>query len=169
MTAPRSPLAHAYADHGEKVRFLVGGFGNTLLGYGLFLLLIATVGEALSTWAGSPNTVAAFVGEHYYLVVQWLDWVLMVPVSTTTMKFFAFRSKGRWLHQIGRAYLVYLPAQGLSSLILWLTVSIAGLSPQVGQAITIAVTTVFSYLGHKYFTFRVPLEVGEVPAEELLD
>ena len=48
-------------------------------------------------------------------------------------------------------------------------VTLAGLSPQLGQLLTIAVTTIFSYLGHKYFTFKTPLEVGEVPPRELVE
>jgi len=64
---------------------------------------------------------------------------------------------------------VYLPAQGISSLLLWLAVQVLHLAPAVGQLLTIAFATVFSYIGHKYFTFRIPLETGEVPAEELLE
>ena len=47
--------------------------------------------------------------------------------------------------------------------------TLVGLSPQVGQLLTIAVTTIFSYVGHKYFTFKTPLEVGEVPPQELVE
>jgi hypothetical protein len=108
------------------------------------------------------------MGRDYYVVIQWIVWVVFVPVSTLTMKYFAFRSKGHWLHQIGRAYFVYIPAQGMSSLLLWLTVQVAHLSPQVGQLLTIVFATVFSYLGHKYFTFKTPLVVGEVPPEETI-
>jgi hypothetical protein len=95
--------------------------------------------------------------------------VFMVPVSTTSFKLFVFRTEGRWLHQVGKAYLVYLPAQGISSLLLWLAVQVLHLVPAVGQLMAIAFATVFSYIGHKYFTFRIPLETGEVPAEELLE
>ena len=101
------------------------------------------------------------LGHGYYLVVQWVAWVLMVPVSTTTMKYLAFRSPGRLLPQVMRAYLVYLPAQGISSLILWLTVRVAGLPPQLGQLIAIALVTAFTFLGHKYFTFRHVVEAAE--------
>ena len=33
---------------------------------------------------------------------------------------------------------------------------VLGLHPAIGQLVTVAFTTVFSYLGHKYFTFRQP-------------
>jgi len=154
---------------GEKPRFLVVGAVNTLLGYLLFLALLATLGAWLQSLSHSTSYVLAALGDHYYLAVQWVAWVVGVPMSTTTMKYFAFRSKGRWLHQMGRGYLVYLPAQALASALLWLTVRVLGLSPQVGVLLVVVVTTVLTYIAHKYFTFRVPLEVGEVPPEDLLD
>jgi len=157
----RDRLSELYDAHGEKVRFLIVGVCNTAISYLLFLALLATLGAALRTLSTSSNALLAQIGDAYYLVVQWVGWAFMVPVSTTTMKYIAFKSPGRWLPQVGRAYLVYLPAQGLSSVILWLTVQVAGLSPQLGQLVVIAVVTVFTYLGHKYFTFRVPVEVAE--------
>ena len=146
---------------GEKVRYLVVGVCNTAVSYVMFLALLAVLGPPLRELAGASSGLVAQVGHSYYLVAQWVGWVLMVPVSTTTMKYLTFRSKGRLFPQVGRAYLIYLPAQALSSLILWLTVRVAGLIPQFGQLVAIAIVTVFTYLGHKYFTFRVPVEVAE--------
>lgn len=153
--------------HGEKLRYLVVGVWNTALGYLVFWLALKAFGPSLQTLSG-PGPVG-WIGHYYYLIVQWAVWVFMVVNSTVTMKYLAFRSKGHLVHQIGRAYLVYLPAQGLSSAILWVTVKVFGLPPEIGQLVTIAFATVFSYLGHKYFTFRVPLEVGEVPPEDLIE
>lgn len=162
MSPAKDALGSLYDTHGEKVRYLVVGVLNTAISYMLFLVLLATLGSLLRLLQDSSIELLSHVGHGYYVVVQWVAWVLMVPVSTTTMKYFAFRSRGRLAPQIVRGYMVYLPAQALSSLILWLTVRVAGLSPAVGQLIAIAFMTVFSYLGHKYFTFRVPVEVAEL-------
>jgi putative flippase GtrA len=156
-------------EHAEKVRYLAVGVFNTAVGYVVFVSLLAVAGPGLADLSGSDTFVIRWVGEHYYLFVQWLAWVLMVPVSTSTMKFVAFRSGGSWARQIGKAYFVYLPAQALSNFLLWFTVRVLGLSPAVGQLLTIAFATVFSYLGHKHFTFRSPLVTGEIVPEELLD
>lgn len=167
----RGPLTTArdfLAAHSEKLRFLVVGVGNTAVSYAMFVVLLAVLGDGLAALAGSNVAALRWAGGHNYLVVQWIAWVFMVPVSTTTMKYFVFRSRGKWLPQVGRGYFIYLPAQGLSSFLLWFFVRILGLIPQVGQLLTIGFTTVFSYLGHKYFTFRVPLEVGEVVPEDLM-
>lgn len=159
-------LGGLYDRHGEKFRYLLVGVWNTAVGYGFFVALLATIGSQLQTLESSPLPLVALIGRDYYVLVQWIGWVVCVPLSTLTMKYFAFRSRGHWLHQIGRAYFVYIPAQGFSTLLLWLTVQVARLSPQVGQLVTIVFATVFSYLGHKYFTFKTPLAVGEVPPEE---
>jgi len=166
-SAPGGALGRLNERHGEKLRYLVVGVWNTAFGYVVFLLALKFLGPPLQTLSGSG--IADWISHYYYIIVQWTVWVGTVVTATATMKYFAFRSKGRFVHEVGRAYLVYLPAQGLSSAILWLTVKVFGLSPQIGQLVTIAFATVFSYLGHKYFTFKVPLEVGEVPPEELIE
>ena len=166
MTEVRPALGRLYDEHGDKLRFLVVGALNTAASYVLFLILLATIGPAIHSLASSDAPFLQVVGEHYYVVVQWINWILAIPVSTATMKYFAFRSSGRFWPQVGRAYFVYLPALALNSLVLWFAVSVLGLTPQLGQLLAIAVTTVFSYVGHKYFTFRTPLVVGEVPPED---
>ena len=164
----RTTALKIYDLHGEKLRYLVVGVMNTVVGYLAFVALLALLGPWLQSLESSSSSLLALVGHYYYLVVQWVCWVFMVPWSTMTMKYLAFRSKGNALHELGKAYFVYLPAQGVSSFMLWLTVKVIGLPPQIGQLAAIAFATVFSYLGHKYFTFRVQPEVdgGESAARE---
>jgi putative flippase GtrA len=164
-----STLERAWRQHGEKIRYLAVGAWNTLFGYLLFLFLLAALGPALQTLESSSLPPLQWIGHAYYLVVGWIGWVFAVPQSTVTMKFFVFRSRGNLLHEVWRAYFIYLPAQGLGTVILWFMVQILGMPPPIGALTTIAGTTVFSYIGHKYFTFRKPLEVGEVYDEDLLE
>jgi len=155
--------------HGEKLRYLAVGAFNTLCSYILYVAMLATLGDWLQTLSGASSGLAALTGDHYYLVVQWVAWVVASPFCTMTMKRFAFRSRGHWLRQIGRGYLVYLPAQGLASVLLWLTVTILHVVPQLGVIIVVMITTVLTYVGHKFFTFHVPLEVGDIPPERLIE
>jgi len=157
-----------YDLHGEKIRYLIVGVWNTGFSYLLFLLLIRLFAEPLQrATALDPKLVA--------IGIQWTSWAVAVVQSTVTMKYFAFRSKGNLWKQVARAYVIYLPAQGLSTLILWTAMFLlvphmgARGSAMVGQLFAVFITTIFSYVGHKYFTFRVPLEVGEVPPEDLLE
>jgi putative flippase GtrA len=165
----QSKAAELWKAHGEKVRYLVVGMFNTAVGYVVFLIALATVGRWAGGLASSPVQALSVVGRKSYLVAQLASWAVMVPISTSMFKFFVFRTPGKWLHQVARAYLVYLPAQGISMVLLWLSVQILHLRPEIGQLLTIAFATVFSYIGHKYFTFRVPLDTAEVVAEDMLD
>lgn len=149
-------LGRLYDLHGDKLRFLAVGIFNTGFGYLLFLLMLSVVKAVLAGLAASGLQLPDPVTSNYYLVAQWTAWVLSVPVGTSTMKTFAFKSKGNLTEEIRRSYLVYLPAVAMSSVLLWFTVRILLFPPETGQLLTIALSTVFSYVGHKYFTFRIP-------------
>lgn len=144
-----------YAAHGEKLRFLVVGGWNTVFSYAVFAALIYSIGPALRGLSGSGTPWLRIVGDQWYLVAQWLSWILAVPQSTIALKYLVFHSRGHVSAEIGRAFFVYLPLQALSSISLWLLVSKAGMHPLTGQLLTVGVSAVLSYLGHKYFTFKV--------------
>lgn len=151
-----------YESHGEKVRYFIVGVWNTLVSFAVFALAIRFLAPSFESSVGvSPRTAA--------ILVQWTVWVVSVVHSTVMMKYFVFRSGGHLVAQIPRAYLVYLPAQGLSSMILWLAMAVLGLGAIAGQVCAIVLVTVFSYVGHKHFTFRVPLELGEVPPRDMIE
>ena len=154
--------------HGEKVRYIAVGVWNTIFSYLLFLLLLKALGPGIRTLESSQFAVVQWVGQQYYLVVGWIGWIIAVPHSTLTMKYLVFRSKGNALHEFTKAFFIYLPSQGIGTVSLWFTVRVLDMSPPIGALVTILVTTVFSYIGHKYFTFRTPLEIGEIVDEQLL-
>jgi putative flippase GtrA len=154
-----------YGRFGEQFRFLAAGGVNTVVGYGLFALgywllnpLFAPLAGAGSASMGSASHsgLSVWIGQHSYAVIQWITWVCSVPFGAFTLKYFAFQSPGPYLPQAARSYLVYLPAQLVSNLLLILFVSRFHLHPLVAQLLTICIATVISYLGHKFFTFRKP-------------
>jgi putative flippase GtrA len=154
-----APFEDLYARHGEKLRFLVVGGWNTLFSVARFNVLYFLAGPSLRALAGTGGGLAQLIAANDYNVVFWAGWVLSVPQSTLTMKYLVFRSRGHLGRELGKAFLVYLPAQGVASAMMWLLVGLAGLHPTLAQLCTIAVATVISYLGHKFFTFRTPTEV----------
>jgi putative flippase GtrA len=160
----RAGLARLYKHHGDKVRFLMAGVFNTGFSYALFALLLMLLDGPLQSLSTSANSVASLMGHYYYTVIQWINWVLCVPPNTLAMKYFAFRSKGDWKRQVGRAYFVYLPTQVLSFCILLVTVRVLHLAPLLGQLVAIVGALMASYIGHKHFTFREPRQ--EPPADD---
>jgi putative flippase GtrA len=144
-----------YDKHEDKLRYLVAGMWNTVFSIALYNVLLSLLGPAVHSLAASQNGFLAFLGRNDYNTIFWLNWVLCVPQATLAMKYFAFRTPGgRTGREIGKAYFVYLPAQLVSSGIVWLTVERMQLSPRIAQVFAIVFSTIFSYLGHKYFTFR---------------
>jgi len=163
--------------HGEKIRFLLAGGLNTVVGYTLFALglwVLTPVFELLypsnywlldfNYWqcgSTTPDTIEiwcltflVWASEHSYLIIQWITWAISVPFGAFTLKYFAFRAEGSYLRQALRSYLVYLPTQIVASLFLTLFSLVLGLHPLLGQLFTIFIVTIISYLGHKYFTFK---------------
>lgn len=154
MAFPVDTAKAIYDRHGEPLRFVAVGAWNTVFSYALFAVLLLTLKPLLLPLADSSNSTVAWIGEHYYLTVQWLTWAVAVWQSTWMFKKLVFHSKGHYVAEVARSYFVYLPLQGFSSLSLWLLVSRAGLHPLLGQLFTVGIAAVLSYLGHKYFTFK---------------
>jgi putative flippase GtrA len=166
---PRS-LRPYYDRHEDKLRYLVAGVWNTIFAMVLYNVLLSLLQPAVHSLAASPIAVLAFLGRNDYNVIFWINWVLCVPQATLAMKYFAFRTPGgRTGAEIGKAYFVYLPAQLISSGIVWLTVEHMHLSPRIAQVFAIAFSTIFSYLGHKYFTFRSVGGIDSVETQGVVD
>jgi len=138
----------------EFIRFLcVGGF-NTAFNWALFALLWWVLKPEASLLTAAQVSALRFVGAHYYAVVTWIAWFFTVPVSTYTMRRFVFKRGGSYFQQVLRAYGVYLPAQLISSGVLIFCVQVLKLHPLLGQLVAVCFSTVVSYIGNKFFTFR---------------
>lgn len=161
-------LSERFYAQPEPVRFLGVGVANTAFNYALFTALLYGLRPLLTPLAVSGPSLgptlggaAAWLGSHYYLCAQIIAWVLTIPVSTYTMKRFAFRRDGSYWAQVVRSFGVYLPAQGIELATIWAIVSVGGFHPLIGKAGAVVLATTMSYLGHRFFTFRGTSEHGE--------
>ena len=109
MASKTERLRAVYDVHGEKFRFLVVGAWNTLFSYVLFAVLLYLLAPVLQPLADSEYAVVAWIGEHYYLVVQWLTWIVAVPQSTASAQVPRVSQQGP-LARRGRPLLLRLPA-----------------------------------------------------------
>lgn len=127
--------------HEEKIRFLVVGFINTVISYGMFAAWYFVLGRFdLGNWR--------------YNLASMLSWVVGVAISYTNFKLFVFKTRGtNWVAELGRSYVVYAASQALNLAILNVLVIVLHLNPLVGQFLTIFAVTIMSFIGHKYFTF----------------
>lgn len=127
--------------HQEKLRFLVVGVCNTVIGYALF--------------AGWYFALGKFdLGALRYNLALVLAWLISVCISYTNFKLFVFKTRGtNWIAELARSYVVYFAALLVNLAILNFFVRVMHMHPLVGQLASIFIVTIMSYLGHKYFTF----------------
>lgn len=121
----------------RKFRYLIVGGVNTAFGYlvgvGIYKLL---------------------VGFYSIWIIGLISNLLAIAFSFVTYKLFVFKTKGQWVTECIKAYLIY----GLMALIgivfLWFYVDSLGFSIWMAQGLVILSTVILSYIGHSRVTFR---------------
>jgi len=131
------------------LRYLLAGGWNTIFGYGVGVWLYKLL---------SPEWHVLWIGA--------LTNVMAITMSFLTYKLFVFRTKGNWLREYMRTYVVYGGAALVGMLLLWMLVDGFRIPIWISQGIVIGVTVLFSYLGHSRFTFArkqtVTTEAGRI-------
>lgn len=122
-----------------RVRFVIVGGINTVIGYGLFALLYSLVGDEIG-----------------YLGSLYISYGFATLVAFVLHRRFTYKVAGT-----GSAFVDFLRFQSVyvvlllfNTVALPILVEIVGLHPLVAQAIVITITTVMSYAGHKWFSFH---------------
>lgn len=135
----------------ERIRFLFIGAFNTAFGYTLFVAAELLFGHHLG-----------------YLSSLFISYPIAVVVAFVLHRHFTFRvsGSGKVLVDFGRFVGVYVVALAANALALPALVEVAGLPPIVAQALVVVMTTLISYVGHKWFSFRRPKTAVSPQAEE---
>ena len=130
------PLNRLSPRQYEVLAYLAVGGWNTLFGIGLYTLAYRLFKDRV----------------HYLL--------LAVPVNVAAItnaffcyKFFVFRTKGHWLREYLRCYLVYGGGAVVGMVLLGLFAEAFRMDPVYANILATAVVVVASYFGHKYFSF----------------
>lgn len=125
--SPRALLAR------EEVRFLIVGVINTAVGYALFAVFLLFFG---------------------YLASLYLSYAVAVTVAFVLHRRFTFRVRGNVAVDFVRFVGVYVVSLAVNTVVLPVLVEVVGLHPLVAQGISLVITTLISYVGHKWFSFR---------------
>jgi putative flippase GtrA len=123
----------------ERVRFvLVGGF-NTVFGYALFVVFELTLGHFTS-----------------YLISLYASYFIAIIVAFFLHRHFTYRvtGTGNVMLDFFRFAGVYVVALLINTVALPLLVEVAHVPVLLAQALVVVVTTLVSYFGHKFFSFR---------------
>ena len=121
----------------RELRYLVVGGLNTLVGYGLGVGLYLVLSPLL-----------------HILAIGVLGNLLAITFSFTTYKLLVFKTRGYWLTEYLKSYVVYGGSSVLGIMVLWLLVDGLALSIWLAQALAVLIVVMVSYLGHARFTFR---------------
>lgn len=117
-----------------EVRFLLVGALNTALGYGLYALFI-------------------FLGIQYF-ISNTLSFIIGTIHSYLWNKFYTFRSKEKSVKEPIRFASIYVIIFILSNFLLWLFIEKLHLNAYLAGVVGLFITTVISFTGHKYFSFK---------------
>lgn len=120
----------------QEFRYLVAGGGNTALGFAIPLILYHFFAAHLP--AAAISAIAAGIA---------------ITVAFLLYKIFVFKTKGYWLTEYIRCYLVYGGVYTLGVGAIWLLVDLFEFNYYVMQSMINVCIIVISYFIHKNFTF----------------
>jgi putative flippase GtrA len=133
---------------GQFGRYLLVGAWNTLFGYGCFAFFTAILSPMIP---------------HSYIVASVISSLLNITVSFLGYKWLVFKTKGNYLREWIRCVGVY--SGGILFGVLTLPVLVVMIrrntrfvaqAPYIAGALLTAFMVVYSFVGHKKFSFRSP-------------
>lgn len=122
----------------SKISYLLAGVWNTVFSYTLSIVLYNLLHFNL-----------------HILVISLIVNVLSISMSFMTYKIFVFKTKGNWLNEYIRCYVVYGMVTLVSMIMLWVAVDFIKIPFWIAQGLLIPIIFLFSYTGHKKFTFKI--------------
>lgn len=138
----------AHIPPGQFGRYLLVGLWNTMFGYGLFALFTALLNPIVS---------------HSYMWASALSSLINITVAFLGYKWFVFKTKGNYLREWLRCVTVYGSGIALGLIVLPILVFLIRhntrfdtQAPYIAGAILTAFTVLYSFFGHKHFSFRTP-------------
>lgn len=117
-----------------KIRFLIVGCLNTIVGYSIYAILIYL----------NIN----------YLIANTISTIIGIIHSYIWNRLFTFKSNNNIKKEIFKFIFVYSISYVLGLLNLYILVNILGTNKYIAGIINIFITTIISWFGHRYFSFR---------------
>ena len=117
-----------------RIRFLFVGCLNTIVGYGTYALLVYINVNYLIA-----NTISTIVG-----VIHSYIW----------NRNFTFKSNNKVGKELIKFITVYIISYIIGLINLYVIVNIFDINKYIAGIINIVITTIVSWFGHKYFSFR---------------
>jgi putative flippase GtrA len=125
-----------YLEH-KPLRYLLAGGWNTFFGYGV-----------------SVGLYTLFADKLHITMIAAVASIIAITMSFLTYKLFVFKTKGNWLLEYARSYIIYGGMAIFGIILLWILVDFLDWPIWYAQALVILITVGASYIGHKSFTFK---------------
>jgi putative flippase GtrA len=133
---------------GQFGRYLLVGTWNTAFGYGSFAFFTAVLSPMIP---------------HSYILASVISSLLNISVSFFGYKWFVFKTKGNYLREWFRCVAVYSGGILFGVLILPILVTVVRRNtrffveaPYIAGALLTVFMALYSFLGHKKYSFRTP-------------
>ncbi len=143
---------------GQFLRYLMVGAWNTLFGYSLYALFTALL---------MPRV------RFGYILASVFSSLFSITVAFFGYKLFVFKTKGNYFVEWFRCILVY--GSGMLPGLVLLPLFVEGLhygfhlersAPYIAGALVMGLGVIYSFFGHKHFSFRVPADAAHDAATE---
>ena len=129
------------------LRYLLIGVWNTCFGVGVYTLLLI------------------YFGQKHYLLLGIISNILSITNAFLGHKLFVFRTRGNWLSEYLRCYVVYGGSILFGLAGMMLCVDVFRWDAVWSNLIVTAVNFILSFFGHRFFSFRpgwsVPAHASE--------
>lgn len=132
------------ARHEKKLRFLIAGGVNTLVGLSVYPLLYLWL-EPLGLG---------------YIQILLIAQVICITFSFISNKYFVFKTKGNIRKEYVKFFLFYGFYLALNLLCLPFLVEKVGITPIISQTLFSVAIIISSYFWHNFFTFKQEKELG---------
>ena len=119
-------------------RYFIAGIVNTIFGY--FFGLI---------------TYYLLVNTYGVIVIGIIANIVSISFTFFNYKLFVFKTRGNWLKEYFKSFLVYGLSAIINIILLWLFVELFGIAFWISQFIAIALCFIFTYFSNKNFTFKI--------------
>ena len=126
----------------QEFRFIFVGGLNTIVGYGLYALLL-------------------FFGVHY-LIANTVSTIIGILHSFIWNRFFTFKSKEKALNELVKFASVYLASFIIGTFTLFTFKQILNINVYIAGLINLVITTFISYFGHKYISFNKNISTKDI-------
>ncbi len=123
----------------QRARFLVIGGINTVVGYGLYVVL------DLFVFHNIPFG---------YILSLLISYTVAIVLAFVLYRRFVFKVTGHVWSDFAKFVTVYLAAIAVNFFALPILIELVGLNSLLAQALVLVVTTLMSFFGHRGFSFR---------------